>query len=454
MKNDGNVVAWGANFFNLTNVPVTLSNAVAIAGGSYHSLAIRNDGTVLAWGDNSAGQTNVPVGLTNVVAIAGGSYHSLALRSDGTVVSWGDNSAGQASVPVGLTNVVAVAAGGFNSLALKSDGSVVSWGDNTVGQNSEPAGLTNVIALASGYLHTLALTPQSIASLTNVVLNLTNGVSQTNTISPGGVTYYKVSVPANADFATNILSTLNASQTLNLWFSPSAPNLTTLLLGGVTNGTSILSTTGAPPNIVPGSFYYLGVQNTNSFPVAYQIGVNFHLTTSTNPPPFLTNTLSIVHTTIGGTNGFLLTWFAPSNALFKVEWTTGFAPPNWIAFTNIIGYNTNVFTSPTSTQFNFFDDGSQTGGFGPIRFYRLKLLVPPATTVPISSIVSTNGNFRLTWSAPTNSQFDVRWATNLMPPITWTIFPGGPITSTTGTFTFTDTNAPLLMKFYQLLLLP
>ncbi len=179
LKNDGNVVAWGANFFSLTNVPATLSNAVAIAGGSYHSLAIKNDGTVLAWGDNSAGQTNVPVGLTNVVAIAGGSYHSLALRYNGTVVSWGDNSAGQANVPVGLSNVVAVAAGGFNSLALKTDGTVVSWGDNTVGQNSVPAGLTNVVALASGYLHSLALTPQSIASLTNVVLNLTNGVSQT-----------------------------------------------------------------------------------------------------------------------------------------------------------------------------------------------------------------------------------------------------------------------------------
>ncbi|MEJ0091422.1 MAG: hypothetical protein WDM80_16965 [Limisphaerales bacterium] len=96
-----------------------------------------------------------------------------------------------------------------------------------------------------------------------------------------------------------------------------------------------------------------------------------------------------------------------------------------------------MFTSPTSTQFNFFDDGSQTGGFGPTRFYRLKLLVPPATTVPISSIIFTNGNFQLTWSAPTNSQFNVRSATNLVPPITWTIFAGGPIISTNGTFTFT-----------------
>jgi len=37
--------------------------------------------------------------------------------------------------------------------------------------------------------------------------------------------------------------------------------------------------------------------------------------------------------------------------------------------------------------------------------------------------------------------------------ISWTLFPGI-ITSTNGLFTFTDTNLPLVMKFYQLILLP
>ena len=97
--------------------------------------------------------------LTNVVAIAAGSAHSLALRSDGTVVAWGDDGDGQANVPFGLNNVVAVAAGGFNSLALKNDGSVVTWGDNSAGQSSVPVGLSNVVAIAAGYLHSLALTP-------------------------------------------------------------------------------------------------------------------------------------------------------------------------------------------------------------------------------------------------------------------------------------------------------
>jgi hypothetical protein len=40
---------------------------------------LKTDGTVVAWGYNTSGQTNVPVWLTNVVAVAGGDSHSLAL---------------------------------------------------------------------------------------------------------------------------------------------------------------------------------------------------------------------------------------------------------------------------------------------------------------------------------------------------------------------------------------
>jgi hypothetical protein len=87
---------------------------VAIAGGGFHSLALKGDGTVVAWGDNDSGQTNVPPDLTNAVAIAAGWKNSLALKNDGTVVAWGLNS----SVPAGLTNAVAIAAGKFHSLAL------------------------------------------------------------------------------------------------------------------------------------------------------------------------------------------------------------------------------------------------------------------------------------------------------------------------------------------------
>ena len=68
-------------------------------------------GTVVAWGGNDNGQTTVPDGLTRVTAIAGGGWHTAALKSDGTVVAWGDNQYGQTTVPTGLTGVTAIAAG-------------------------------------------------------------------------------------------------------------------------------------------------------------------------------------------------------------------------------------------------------------------------------------------------------------------------------------------------------
>jgi subtilisin-like proprotein convertase family protein len=66
--------------------------------------------------------------------------------------------------------------------------------------------------------------------------------------------------------------------------------------------------------------------------------------------------------------------------------------------------------------------------------------------------VTVNG-VTLQWNAPIYDEFQVQWATNLMSPLTWTVFPNI-ITSTNGAFSFTDTNAPVPLKFYQLILLP
>ncbi len=76
----------GRQHFGQTNVPSGLTNAVAIAGGAVHSLALKSDGTVVAWGDNNFGQTNVPTDLTNVVAIAAG--YIIVWRSRATARWW------------------------------------------------------------------------------------------------------------------------------------------------------------------------------------------------------------------------------------------------------------------------------------------------------------------------------------------------------------------------------
>ena len=100
-----NVIAWDAGLccgftgYGETNVLTDLTNAIAIAAGGGHSLALKSDGTVVAWGRGDFGETNVPTGLSNVVAIAAGYYHSIALKADGTIAVWGANNFGQTNVP-------------------------------------------------------------------------------------------------------------------------------------------------------------------------------------------------------------------------------------------------------------------------------------------------------------------------------------------------------------------
>ncbi|TMF58097.1 MAG: RCC1 repeat-containing protein [Chloroflexi bacterium] len=194
--------AWGDNGFGQLgdgstiqrNAPVPvggLSGVTTIAGGGYHSLAVKSDGTVWAWGLNLYGElgngtttnssTPVPVsGLTGVTAIAAGFYHSLAVKSDSTVWAWGLNQNGQlgngtttsSSIPVpvsGLSGAIAVASGQYHSLALKSDGTVWAWGYNGFGQlgngitggsSSTPvqvSGLSGATGIAGGQDHSLAL---------------------------------------------------------------------------------------------------------------------------------------------------------------------------------------------------------------------------------------------------------------------------------------------------------
>jgi hypothetical protein len=160
---DGGVIAWGDNWDGQCDVPASLGQAVMIAAGGYHSLALGADRTVVGWGADDSGQALPPPGLSNVIAIAAGAWHSLALRADGTVVGWGDNSWGQTSAPAGLANVTAVTAGGNHSLALRADGTVVAWGENTdaegnyAGQSNVPYGLSEVVAISAGEYHSLAL---------------------------------------------------------------------------------------------------------------------------------------------------------------------------------------------------------------------------------------------------------------------------------------------------------
>lgn len=144
---DGRVVAWGDNTYGLTNVPPSVTNAVAIAEGLYHRLALRDDGTVLCWGNNQSYQLDVPLGLSNVVAVAAAAYYSLALKADGSVVGWGDYRSGNWGALTTATNLVGLAAGAGFGVGLRADGTVMSCGTNQYGSLAPLSSLRNVVAI-------------------------------------------------------------------------------------------------------------------------------------------------------------------------------------------------------------------------------------------------------------------------------------------------------------------
>ena len=193
------VLGWGYNEFGQSSpIPAAANSDVkAIAGGNYHTSAVKNDSSVIAWGRNYEGQclgtsangypinstpTGAPVQilgqvLTGVSAIASGRYHTIAVKNDGTVLGWGYNDYGQclgtdaggntlASYETGqsvkimgqvLTGVSAIASGQTHSIALKNSG-VIAWGYNYNGQCTVPnSAKSDVSRIAAGYNHTIAV---------------------------------------------------------------------------------------------------------------------------------------------------------------------------------------------------------------------------------------------------------------------------------------------------------
>jgi RHS repeat-associated protein len=226
LKSDGTVWAWGDNAdgelgapssdtctisgttYACSRTPIQvqgpggsgfLTGVIAVAGGQWHSLALKSDGTVWAWGYNGVNELgdgtttsrSTPVQvlgpggtgvLSGVTAIGASGYWSSALKSDGTVWAWGTASGvtlttlTEAPAPNGspATNITALALGHDHALLLKNDGTLLSGGSNTEGQLGDgastpsdttvvvvgPGGtgsLSGITAISAGYAHSLAL---------------------------------------------------------------------------------------------------------------------------------------------------------------------------------------------------------------------------------------------------------------------------------------------------------
>lgn len=169
----GAVVGWGNNISGeATGVPTSgnsagmvtiagqyLANAISIAAGMGHSLALRSDGSVVGWGNNGRGQATgspstypgraagvVKVDgqfMSNVVTIAAAWTHSYAILSDGTAVSWGTTiDGGKIQIKEGQSKLVSLA--GWYGLATTTDGTMVS-----IRSGETLGGLSNIVAASA-----------------------------------------------------------------------------------------------------------------------------------------------------------------------------------------------------------------------------------------------------------------------------------------------------------------
>ncbi|MGA2138024.1 MAG: hypothetical protein ABSH14_04100 [Verrucomicrobiia bacterium] len=223
----------------------------AIAAGDSFSLALDTTGQIWGWGGNESGElgtnvvsgrdvsTNLPTvvaGISNVVAIAAGSDHTVALTADKTVWTWGDNSSGQlgwggccqTSAPgrvSALSNVVGIAGGLYFTLAVTSNGQVFAWGDNTFGQlgtNTDFGSLTS---------------PHLVAGISNAVLvsahpDGTHSVAMT--ISNGVYQYWAWGDNANGQVGNGTEGSGNYQYTpASIQFSNSCVECIALGTGGV-----------------------------------------------------------------------------------------------------------------------------------------------------------------------------------------------------------------------------
>mmetsp|Transcript_17197 Transcript_17197/g.55803 ORF Transcript_17197/g.55803 Transcript_17197/m.55803 type:complete len:153 (-) Transcript_17197:7-465(-) len=91
-RRDGGDLGGSNLSVQLDGAPTSSAGFVAIACGTFHSVALRDDGTVVTWGSNGFHQRDGAPTSTGFVGISCAGNLSVALRSDATVVPWGDTS--------------------------------------------------------------------------------------------------------------------------------------------------------------------------------------------------------------------------------------------------------------------------------------------------------------------------------------------------------------------------
>jgi hypothetical protein len=192
-------------------------------------------------------------------------------------------------------------------------------------------------------------------------VRLTNNVTFQGRIGTNTVRYFGFDVPCDFGTVTNTLVSLTTSN-LDLLFNQNTFPLTGAqgdfpLLLNITNDTNYLDVGTAP--LLRSGRYFLAVRSTNTTPV------DFTLTVGMDTPcaPVTTPLVGPISKVSFGPGGFNLQWSANPGEEYAIQYANDPAGP-WTELPQGV-------TSPNG-DFSFTDNGSQTGGLPPHRFYRLR----------------------------------------------------------------------------------
>ena len=214
----------------------------------------------------------------------------------------------------------------------------------------------------------LGLTP-TFPPAEPIVRALTDRVPLRDTIAadtlglPQRPDLFSFTVPIGATNVTFQLTPLNGNADL-LLRQGYRPDLTTFDYFSFSPGTLpeaiVVDATSSPVPLVPGE-WFLAVYNNALFSTTYDVLV-------TSLPAGLTGEISLVPTVEiqDGTLIVRLRWSAPPGLGFLVQYATAIPTDGPIPWITLPGVVTSL-----GTDYEFVDDGSQTGGSAPFKIYRV-----------------------------------------------------------------------------------
>jgi subtilisin-like proprotein convertase family protein len=276
------------------------------------------------------------------------------------------------------------------------------------------------------------------------IITLINMVPYVNTnsgVAPSTVDYYRFVVSQSAVRVQFEIDNPSADMTLVARKGLPLPDLSSFDFisanPGLTNELITIFNNSAPIPLSPGE-WYLSAVNVSGGQSIYTIMASEYLVTGTNI--VITNEHAF-------SNSFCISWTSLPNVRYFVQGKTDLQTTNWVTIAPQViatGYLA-TYCIPLPSPYHFFRVGEGVGlPSGPV-------------AVGISSITVNGSGVLLQWSALTNHQYQVQWATSLASPVVWNTFSGS-VSSTSGNFSFLDNGSQSgglgVRRFYRLRQLP